>query len=203
MKQLADALHQVGAGGVHLLTVPTITSAPGLPYGDVEWDPTKAPALWAALRHDQPLPGLRSPSPRPSATPSATPSGPPLTVAPGNIYVAVENGTGKPGLAHSVASQLTAQGYHVVHIGDASGTTYTTTEVRYGPAKVQSSQTVAAALPGSTRVADPTAGYTITVILGSDFTKVVPVTISGTATPTPSATPTIPAISAAQPGCLS
>jgi hypothetical protein len=200
MRKLAGALHQVGASGVHLLTVPNLTSAPGLPYGDVEWDPTKAPALWNALRHDEPIPGLKSPSPSPS--PSATPTGPRLTVAPSGIYVSVENGTGKPGLAHTVAAQLTAQGFHVVHIGDAPQSTYSTTEIHYGSTKVQSSQTVAAAFAGSQRVADPAAGSTITVIVGSDFTQVAPVTIAGgSSTPTP--TPSISAISAAQPGCLS
>lgn len=58
MRTLAGALHKAGAGSVRLLTVPTIASAPGLPYGDVAWDPTKAPALWTALRHDQPIPPM-------------------------------------------------------------------------------------------------------------------------------------------------
>ncbi|HVV77776.1 MAG TPA: LCP family protein [Mycobacteriales bacterium] len=205
MKRLASALHDVGAGGVHLLTVPNLTDQPGLPYGDVEWDPTKAPALWAALRHDRPLPGTQSPSPSPTASvsPSPTPTGPALVVPPSDIYVTVKNGAGKPGLAHTVAAQLTAQGYHVLTVTDADRDTYTRTEIHYGSTKVQSSQTVAAAFPGSKRVADPTAGTSITVIVGSDFTQVQPVTISGAATPTPSATPTIPSISAAKPGCLS
>lgn len=201
MKTLAEALHKVGAGGVHLLTVPNVTDAPGMPYGDVEWDPTKAPALWMALRHDQPIPGLASPTPSPSVSASPTPTGAPLTVPPSNIYVTVENGTATAGLAHTVASQLTAQGYHVVSVGDADKETYTTTEVRYGSEKVQSSQTVAAAFPGSERVADPTAGSTITIVVGSDFTKVSPVTIASATSPSP--TPTISSISAAKPGCLS
>jgi LCP family protein required for cell wall assembly len=205
MRKLASALRDVGAGGVHLLTVPNLTDQPGLPYGDVAWDPAKAPALWTALRHDRPIPGLASPSPSPSATPTTTPTptGPPLTISPSGIYVAVQNGAGTPGLAHTVADQLTAQGYHVVSIGDADKDTYTRTLVKYGGTKVESSQTVAAAFPGSKRVADPTAGSTITVVVGSDFTKVEPVTVSTTTTtPTPSPSPTIASISAAEPGCL-
>ncbi len=205
MRKLAGALHQVGASGVRLLTVPNLTDQPGLPYGDVEWDPSKAPALWSALRHDQPIPGIASPSPSPapSASASPTPSGPALVVSPSGIYVAVKNGAGKPGLARTVASQLTAQGYHVVSVGDADRSTYTTTQIRYGATKVQSSQTVAAAFPGSQRVEDPAAGSTITVIVGSDFTKVEPVTITGAPSTSPTPTPTISSISAAQPGCLS
>jgi hypothetical protein len=71
---------------------------------------------------------------------------------------------------------------------------------------VQSSQTTKAALPGSTRQADPAAGSVITVIVGSDYTKVVPVTLStspATTTPSPTPTPSITSISAAKPGCLS
>jgi LCP family protein required for cell wall assembly len=56
MRELAGALHQVGAGGVRLLTVPNLATAPGLPYGDVEWDPAKAPELWNAIKHDEPVP---------------------------------------------------------------------------------------------------------------------------------------------------
>ncbi|HVT20531.1 MAG TPA: LCP family protein [Mycobacteriales bacterium] len=202
MRKLAGALREVGAGGVHLLTVPNTTDVPGLPYGDVEWDPTKAPALWEALRKDEPIPGLASPSPSPSASATPTPSGPPLTVPPSGINVSVLNGAGTPGLAHTVAAQLSAQGFHVVSVGDADRDTYSRTLVKYGSTKVESSQTVAAALPGSKRVADPAAGSTVTIVVGSDFTKVVPVTVTSQ-TPTPTPSPTISAISAAQPGCLS
>jgi hypothetical protein len=52
------------------------------------------------------------------------------------------------------------------------------------------------------RMADASAGSTITVILGSNYTKIVPVTI-GSATPTPTPTASISSISAAKPGCLS
>ncbi|HWA67698.1 MAG TPA: LCP family protein [Mycobacteriales bacterium] len=203
MKQLASALHSVGAGGVHLLTVPNLTDQPGLPYGDVEWDPTQAPELWNDLRHDLPLPGT-TPSPSPTPTPTATPTGPALIVPPNEINVAVENGTATAGLAGKVAGELTAEGFHVVSVGDADKETYTSSVVEYGPDKVQSSQTVAAAVPGSRRVADAAAGDTITLIVGSDFSSVEPVTVTGaSSTPTPTPTPTFTSISAAKPGCLS
>jgi LCP family protein required for cell wall assembly len=202
MRKLASALHTVGAGGVHLLTVPNLTDQPGLPYGDVLWDPTQAPQLWNEIRHDEPIPGTTA-TPTPTPTPTITPTGPPLTVAPSSIDVAVENGTSQQGLGQTVATQLEAQGYHVVSVGDADKETYTRTQVRYGPEKVQSSQTVAASLAGAKRVADPTATTTITIVVGSDFTKVLPVSIAGSTTPTPTPTPTIASISAAHPGCLS
>jgi len=200
MKKLAGALHNVGPGGVRLLTVPNVTSYPGMPYGDVAWDPTKAPALWKAIRDDTAIPGAAKPKPTPSPTPTVT--APALTVAPSSISVIVENGTAQQGLAHTASAQLEAQGFHVVSVGDAPKQTYTSTVVEYGGAKVQSSQTVSQSIPGSVRKADPTAGATITIIVGSDFTKVIPVTI-GSSTPTPTATASIASISAAKPGCLS
>jgi LCP family protein required for cell wall assembly len=200
MRKLASALHNVGPGGVRLLTVPNLTSYPGMPYGDVEWDPTKAPALWKAIRDDAPIPGSVKATSSPTPTPTAT--APALSVSPSNISVSVENGTSQQGLAHTVATQLEAQGFHVVSVGDASKETYTSTVVEYGSTKVQSSQTVAQSIPGSHRKADATAGSVITIIVGSNFTKVVSVTIGGT-TPTPTATPSIASVSAAKPGCLS
>jgi LCP family protein required for cell wall assembly len=198
MRKLASALHNVGAGGIQLLTVPNVTSAPGMPYGDVEWDPTKAPELWRAIRQDQPLPGAQ---PSPSASPSATPTGPTLSVAPSSISVNVLNGTGQNNLAHKVANALSAQGFQIANVGDADNSNYATTVVKYGSQKVQSSQTVAASIPGSSRQSDPTAGSTLTVIVGANYTKVVPVTISG-ATPSSSPTAKIHSFSAAKSSCL-
>ena len=75
MRKLAAALKRAGAGSVHLTTVPNLLSAPGLPYGDVEWDPQKAPALWAAVRDDKPIPGTAKARRRSaSATPTPVPS---------------------------------------------------------------------------------------------------------------------------------
>lgn len=202
MRQLASALHSVGAGGVHLLTVPNLTDQPGIPYGDVEWDPTKAPELWNDLRHDTPLPGT-TPTPTATPTPTPTPSGPALSVPPSAISVAVQNGTATAGLAAKAAQELTQEGFNVVSVGDAGAETYTHSVVEYGPEKVQSSQTVAAAIPGAKRVADSSAGTTVTVILGSDFTAVQPVAVSGSTSSAPTPSPTFSAISAARPGCLS
>jgi hypothetical protein len=202
MKKLASALHNVGAGGVRLLTVPNVTSAPGMPYGDVEWDPTKTPELWSAIRKDQPIPGTK-PTTSPSATPTPTPTGPTLSVAPTSITVNVLNGTGQNGLAHTVATALAAKGFQIGTIGDASKSTYTSTVVKYGTAKVQSSQTVSASIPGSIRQADPTAGSSITVIAGANYTKVVHVKITSPTSPTSSPTPKISSFSAAKQGCLS
>jgi LCP family protein required for cell wall assembly len=202
MKTLAEALRRVGAGGVRLLTVPNVTSYPGMPYGDVEWDPTKAPALWNAIKHDQPVPGTKpSASPSASASPSPSPSGPPLSVPPTSITVNVLNGTTTNGLAHQAAAALTKKGFTIGTVGDAPNTNYATTTVQYGPTRKQSSQTVAASIPGAVRQKDTTAGSSVTVIIGANFTKVVKVKIAGT-TSSPTPTPKISSFSASKASCL-
>jgi LCP family protein required for cell wall assembly len=199
MRKLASALHNVGAGGVRLLTVPNLTTYPGMPYGDVEWDPSKAPALWQAIRNDQPIPGSK---PTSSPSPSPTPTGPKLSVSPSSITVNVLNGTSDSGLAHRVSSALQSQGFQIGTVGDAPTSTNSSTIVKYGSEKVQSSQTVAASIPGSVRRSDPTSANTVTVIIGSNYTKVVPVKITG-GTPSSTPTPKISSFSAAKNGCLS
>jgi hypothetical protein len=108
------------------------------------------------------------------------------------------------GLAHKAATALQAQGYNVVSVGDAPAENYVSTTIEYGPTRVDSSHTVKESIPGSIRQADPTEGDTITVIIGSDYTSVVPVTLgTRSATPSPSPTQSIQSFSAATKGCLS
>ncbi|HMC69812.1 MAG TPA: LCP family protein, partial [Mycobacteriales bacterium] len=183
LKNLANKLHGLKPGTVSLLTVPFLFNAPGVPSADIGWDPAKAPALWTALRHDQPLPGTAT------SKPSASPSGNGLTIRPSAITVQVLNGTGETGIAHRVAAELAAEGFHAVP-GNASARGVTTTVVRYGSARNESSRTVAAAVKGSTRQLDPTLGATkIQLVIGSDFGGVVPVTVSQS--PNPSPTPSL------------
>jgi LCP family protein required for cell wall assembly len=206
MKKLATALHHVGAGGVRLLTVPNTIAPNGPLYGDVLWKQPDADALWTAIINDEPIPGTKAtPTASASPSPTPTPSGPPLTVAPSNITINVENGTSESGLAHTMATELAAKGFTIGTVGDAQTQTYAKTIVEYGSEKVQSSETVKAAIPGAKRRADSTAGSVITVIVGANFTKVVAVTLatSSNPTPTPSATASISSISAAKNSCLS
>lgn len=180
LRKLANELHGLKPGKVALLTVPLDLSAPNVPFGDVGWDATRADQLWHALKTDGALPGTE---PRSRATPSPIAS--PLVVAPSAIRVRVLNGTGRSGLAHTVAADLAAQGFQVVGVGDADASTYTTTVVRYGPDRNESSQTTAAAVKGAMRQLDGALSGTLEVIVGSNYTGVQAVHVS-----TPSATPT-------------
>lgn len=202
LKKLADfaeSLHGLPPSKVNLLTVPLVYSAPGMPYGDVGWDPTLAPELWNSIRKDQPLPGTVShhKNSRPKPTASAG-----LTVPPSAITVNVLNGSGQSGVAHNVAAQLQQLGFQIGQIGNApspSAQTY----VSYGPSRVQSSQTLAAAVDnGVPRKLDPTQGDTVTLVIGNDFQSVHAVTIaSPSSTPSPSPTNTLGVTNAAQDKC--
>jgi LCP family protein required for cell wall assembly len=189
LKSLAGKLHGLKPGKVGLLTVPlsnpnAYVDIGGLQASVVFWDKPRANALWDALRSDGPLPGTEL---RPTATP--TPGGNPLTIAPGTIHVRVLNGTGVSGRAHKVAADLRSRGFIVDGVGDADSSSYTSSVVRYGVDRNESSQTLAAAVPGSIRQQDGTLGGTVELIVGSDYSGTVAVTLSSpTPTPTPTAT---------------
>jgi LCP family protein required for cell wall assembly len=151
----------------------------------VQWKKSAGP-VWRSLRFDQPLPGK---GPAPTATASATPSGPPLVTAPEKVSVQVLNGTGVKGAASQLAEQLSAVGFNVVGVGDASHTGYTTTTVLHDPAYDESGRTLGAAIPGSTVTADASLGSTLQVIVGSDDPTAVAVKVTGsTSTPEPTET---------------
>jgi LCP family protein required for cell wall assembly len=203
LRSLAGKLHGLKPGKVALLTVPIVYSAPGMPSADVAWDPTRAPLLWNALRTDGPLPGT-APAPNPTTSPTAATV--PLIVPPGAIHVRVLNGTGRVGVAHQVAQQLAAKGFLIVGIGDADSSGYQQTFVRYGPDRVQSSQTLAASVPGSTRELDGSLGTTLELVVGSNFSGVQSVTLSSAApqsSATPSPTPTLDVVTAERDVCSS
>ena len=151
----------------------------------VQWKKSAGP-VWRSLRFDQPLPGK---GPAPTATESATPSGPPLVTPPEKVSVQVLNGSGVKGAASKLAEQLSAVGFNVVGVGDASHTGYTTTTVLHDPAYDESGRTLGAALPGSTVTADASLGSTLQVIVGTDDPTAVAVKVTGsTSSPEPTET---------------
>jgi LCP family protein required for cell wall assembly len=186
LKSLAGKLHGLKPGKVGLLTVPLSNTNAYVNIGGAQasvvfWDKQRANALWHALRTDGPLPGTE---PRSTASPS--PGTTPLLVAPSAIHVRVLNGTGQVGLAHKAAQQLAARGYIIDGIGDADSSGYTSSVVRYGTDRADSSRTLEASVPGSIRQQDGTLGTTLELVVGSDFTGTNAVTVSAP-TPTPTA----------------
>ncbi|MER6529013.1 LCP family protein [Streptomyces sp. NPDC001508] len=127
----------------------------------LKWDQARAERLFRSLREDKPLTVER----RPTQTPSV-----PVDVAPQQIRVQVENGTGTAGLGKRVDAALAATGFATT----GRPVTSAEREVRrtvvvYDPRWDRSARSVAAALPGSELRAEPDQGPVLRVIAGADF----------------------------------
>ena len=183
MAGLAQDVKSLPTKDVTFLTIPNEpwTQDPNR----VQWKKSAGP-VWRSLRFDQPLPGK---GPAPTSTASTTPSGPPLVTPPEKVSVQVLNGSGVKGAASKLAEQLSAVGFNVVGVGDASHTGYTTTTVLHDPAYDESGRTLGAAIPGSTVTADASLGSTLQVIVGTDDPTAVAVKVTGsTSSPEPTET---------------
>jgi LCP family protein required for cell wall assembly len=101
----------------------------------------------------------------------------PLTALPSDITLDVLNATAKGGLARTVADDLEAQGFTVGDVGNES-TEVAGTIVRHGPDSLEQARTVAAAIPGATLKLRESVGRDgIQVVIGPNFSKVVPVEV--------------------------
>ncbi len=131
-----------------------------------------------------------------------------VTVPPEQVLVSVENGVGRYRLAAEVTTALTQQGFQTGAPGAAGNNNYVTSEIHYAPGSEDKARTVEAAVPGSVLKADPTvAAGGVVLIVGANYTAVQPVSVGSSpvvvpsqATPTASATPTAPPITAASAG---
>jgi len=129
----------------------------------VQWVQPEANSLFAAISHDTTLP---TSSPSPSAKPTQT-------VSPGDVHVAVLNGTTTPDLATSTSTSLSQIGFDVVGPpADAASDTYTNSVIEYsGAAELAAAQTLAQYLSNVTLQPDSSlTGSSLQLILGSSFT---------------------------------
>ncbi|GGN37243.1 LytR family transcriptional regulator [Streptomyces fuscichromogenes] len=160
----------------------------------LKWDRAGADRLFRSLRDDKPLAtsSAHAPTPTPSPTPTPThasePRGPvPATVevAPGQIRVQAENGTGTAGLARRMDAALAAAGFATNHLPvSAARHDVRRTVVSFDPRWDRSARSLAAALPGSELRAVPGLGPVLRVTVGADFTGAVrPVRVAAPATP--------------------
>jgi len=124
----------------------------------------------------------------------------PETVDPGEISVAVFNGSGVGGLAGLTQTELETAGFVVTSTGNADSSDYTQTEIRYAEGQESRAATLAAAIPGAVLRADPAAeGSEVQLVLGSDFNGVGEAVDAAPATaPAESDTPR----TAADTGCI-
>ncbi|MFJ3304942.1 LCP family protein [Streptomyces sp. NPDC086549] len=131
----------------------------------LQWDRAGAEKLFQSLRDDKPLTVNRPPRGGSRAVP--------VGVAPQQIRVQVENGTGTDGLARRVDAALAATGFATTrHPVTSAKHSVRRTVIVYDPRWDRSARSLAAALPGSELRAKPGQGAMLKVIAGADFKDV-------------------------------
>jgi cytoskeletal protein RodZ len=122
-------------------------------------------------------PTSSAPAPAPSHTPSHTPSPTPTpepTIDP-RLHVTVLNGTPARGLAAGVSKTLTADGWSVKTVGNASRGDFTQTVVYYSdPANKEAALGLVKSLTGAQAKAELSQTFAgtsadLTVVVGSDY----------------------------------
>jgi LCP family protein required for cell wall assembly len=163
--QLAQQMQSVTAGSIQFQTIPYV--------GDDKDDQGRyilrlkdADTLHAFFAQ------LSADPAQPAAGDSTTPAAP-ATVAPGQVKVAVFNGSGTPGLAGKTATALQKAGFVVSSTGNADASTYTKTEIRYAAGDEALANTLLGSVPGATLTASTdVAKGSVQLVLGSDFNGV-------------------------------
>ncbi|WP_225845227.1 LCP family protein [Streptomyces sp. HPF1205] len=153
-------------------------SAPGSPPGSAPPSrPSTAPGPSASSAAGRAR-GKDTAHPVPTAT---------ADVDPRQIRVTVENGTTTNGLAATAQRELAATGF-VTPVPPRTAPVRTQqTVIRYDPRWNRSAKSLAAALPGAQLLPVPGQGPVMRVVLGTDFSKVTPVTAAPPASPAPGA----------------
>jgi LCP family protein required for cell wall assembly len=167
----------------------------------------QAGQVFAAIARDMTVPKV-STTPSGGASPGASGGGARvLTTNPGNVRVEVLNGSGANRVASQAAAGLTSRGFDVTGTGDAPSFAYTKSVIEYASAADMAAvNTLKRELTNVTLLRVPSlVPGTIDLILGSDFTGLVPRApqvgqtpqATATATGSPSQTPgTSPSASA-------
>jgi len=179
---IAESLRNVSGKNVQFVTAPN-QAWPANP-ARVQFAQPQANEVFSAIAHDVTVPKVK-------VTPS---SGAPqvLTTSPSNVKVKILNGSGETGLASQAATGLTSRGFDVTGTGNAGSFAYTNSVIEYASTTDMAAvNTLKRELTNVTDLQDSTlTPGTVDLILGSDFTGLVPQDSPVTA----SATPTTPAI---------
>jgi LCP family protein required for cell wall assembly len=133
---------------------------------------------------------------------------PARTVPRGQVSVQVFNGSGRKGLATQTATALRSAGFTVAGTGNADRNNYPQSLIRYAPSSLAQANTLAAAIPGAQLQEQQSAGGTVQLVLGANFSGVGSTTSAGasrtTAAPAAPAggSANTPARTAADTGCI-
>ncbi len=131
----------------------------------------QAGEVFGAVARDMTVPKV-STTPGPSSTGGAQV----LTTSPGNVKVQVLNGSGVSRVASEAAAGLTSRGFNVTGTGDAPNFAYTKSVIEYATAAdMPAVNTLMKELTNVTSLQVPIlAPGTVDLILGSDYTGLVP-----------------------------
>jgi hypothetical protein len=178
---IAQSLRNVSSKNVQFITAPNQAWPPN--PNRVQFAQPQANEVFRAIAHDVTVPKVK-------VTPSATPSsGAPqvLTTSPSNVKVKILNGSGEQGIASQAATGLTSRGFDVTGTGNAASFAYTNSVIEYAStADMAAVNTLKQELTNVTDLQDSTLPPgTVELILGSDFTGLVPQNSAVTASATP------------------
>ena len=177
---IALGLRGVSKKTVQFIEVPTLAYPNNQNW--VEFDTSKTKHLFSAIQRDHALPKAAKKTKKPAKGKKPQPA---KLLSASKVTVNVLNGSGVTGIAGATSTALGTRGFHIGNVASAmtpSGATnfsYTKSVVQYGgPAALAAARTVAAQLPGNVTLRQVSSGTssaaTVTLILGSDFTKLGP-----------------------------
>jgi LCP family protein required for cell wall assembly len=192
--QIGESFRNLSSQNVQFITVP---NEPWTQNPDrVQFLQPQASRVFAAIARDMTVPKV-------STTPAPTGGAQVLTTSPANVKVEVLNGSGVSRIASAAAAGLTSRGFDVTGTGDAPSFAYTNSVIEYSSAADMAAvNTLEKELTNVTslQVASLAPG-TVDLILGSDFTGLVPATPGTEVTTQASATPAVrPSASASSSG---
>jgi len=179
---IAESLRNLSGKNVQFITAPNQAWPPN--PDRVQFAQPQADEVFSAIAHDVTVPKVKV---NPSAAPSS--GAQVLTTSPSNVKVKVLNGSGAAGLASQAAAGLTSRGFDVTGTGNAASFAYTESVIEYAStADLAAVNTLRQQLTNVTTLQDSTlTPGTVALILGSDFTSLVPQNPAASATPTVSA----------------
>ncbi len=162
MAAIAARAAELDLDNIKFTTVP-VSDGDHLYDGEstVLWDPEAAPALFEALREDQPIP-----------TPSKATA---VEVPPGDISIAV---VGDGPNAQAAVADLTEAGYQVTQQSGSQETTQT--RIEYDPEWPKSLETLKTSFPAAELDKSPGSGETFRIYPGDDYSGLQPVRAAAT-----------------------
>jgi LCP family protein required for cell wall assembly len=175
--QIGESFRSLSSQNVQFITVPNEPWPPN--PNRVQFMQPQAGQVFAAIARDMTVPKV-STTPVPGSSGGAQV----LTTSPANVKVEVLNGSGASQIASEAAAGLTSRGFDVTGTGDAPSFAYTKSVIEYSSAAdLVAVNTLKKELTNVTslQVATLTPG-TVDLILGSDFTGLVPQTARASAT---------------------